>query len=90
MPAKTYLFVPSSKSYHFCKILNEICLWNKDAPGSNKVKSGKISTVLHFWPRPNPRGIGVKCEQLLAELTVKVRLLYHYPNFIALEWDKYT
>ena len=60
----------------------DMCLWNTDAPGSNKVKYGKNLQVLHFDPTP-PQGyvMSVKCEEPIDELTVQVWLLYHHPNF---------
>ena len=58
-----------------------MCLWNTDAPGGNKLWQKSLSPT--FWPHPTPQGhvMSVKCEQPLDELTVQVWLLYHHPNF---------
>ena len=52
----------------------DMCLWNTDAPGGNKVQLWQKSLSPTFWPRPTPRGrvMSVKCEQPLDELTVQV------------------
>ena len=59
----------------------DLCLWNMDAPGGNRVKIWQ-NLCLTFWPRPNLQGHGmsVKCEEPIDELTVQVWLLYHHPN----------
>ena len=59
-----------------------MCLWNTDAPGGNKVKNGKICKSYILIPPP-PQGLVmlVKCEEPIYELTFKVWLLYHHPNF---------
>ena len=52
----------------------DMCLWNTDAPGGNKVQLWQKSLSPTFWPRPTPQGrvMSVKCEQPLDELTVQV------------------
>ena len=35
----------------------DMCLWNTDAPGGNKVKIWQKSLSPTFWPRPIPRGM---------------------------------
>ena len=59
-----------------------MCLWNTDAPGSNKVKYGKISKS-YILTQPDPQGhvMSVKCEEPIDELTLQVWWLYHHPNF---------
>ena len=61
----------------------DMCLWNTDAPGGNKVQLWQKSLSPTFWPCPTPQGrvMSVKCEQPLDELTVQVWYLYHHPNF---------
>ena len=60
----------------------DMCLWNKDAPGGNKVIILQISKS-HILTPPHPQGhvMSVKFEQPLDELTVQVWLLYDHPNF---------
>ena len=36
----------------------DMCLWNTDAPGGNKVKLCQKSLSPTFWPPPTPRGTG--------------------------------
>ena len=64
------------------QIQQDMCLWNMDAPGGNKVKLWqKYLKVLHFDPAPPPGYVrSVKCEQPLDELTVQVWLLYDRPK----------
>ena len=52
----------------------DMCLWNTDAPGGNKVQLWQKSLSPTFWPCPAPQGrvMSVKCEQPLDELTVQV------------------
>ena len=62
----------------------DMCLWNTDAPASNKVKILQKSRSPTFWLCPTPRGMyvmSVKCEEPIDELLVQVWLLYHHPNF---------
>ena len=60
----------------------DMCLWNKDAPGGNKVKKWQKSLSPTFWlTPPQGHGMSVKCEEPIDELTVQVWLLYHHPNF---------
>ena len=70
--------------YHYCTVCQlDMCLWNIDVPGGNKVKIWQNTLqVLHFDPIP-PHGhvMSVKCEEPTDELTVQVWLLYHQPNF---------
>ena len=48
-----------------------------DAPGGDKVKYGKV----YILPRINLGSMWCQwCGQSLAELTVKVYLMYHYSN----------
>ena len=56
-----------------------MCLWNRDAPGSNKVKISKS----YILTPPNPKGqvMSVKSEQPKDKLTVHIWLLYDHPNF---------
>ena len=54
----------------------DMCLWNTNGPGGNKVKSGKI---LKYHTQGHV--LSGKCEQLLNELTVQVWLLYDHWNF---------
>ena len=61
-----------------------MCLWNTDAPSSNKVKLWQKSLSPTFWPHPTPSQghvMSVQCEQPLDELTVQVWILYDHPNF---------
>ena len=61
---------------NMCELQNELdmCLWNTDAPGGNKVQLWQKSKSPTFWPCPTPQGrvMSVKCEQPLDELTVQV------------------
>ena len=61
----------------------DMCLWNTDAPGSNKVKIWENSLSPTFWPCPTSKGhvMSVKCEEPIDDLTIQVWLLYHHPNF---------
>ena len=61
--------------YSYSKL--DMCLWNTDAPSSNKVKLWQKSQSHTLWPRPTPQGhgISVKCEEPIDELTVQVWLL---------------
>ena len=60
-----------------------MCLWNTDAPGSNKFKIWQKSFKSYILTPPNPQGqlMSVKCEEPIIELTVQIWLLYHHPNF---------
>ena len=61
----------------------DMCLWNTDAPGGNKVKIYKKISKSYILTPPHPQGQGmsVKCEEPLNELTVQVWLLNLHPNF---------
>ena len=52
----------------------DMCLWNTDAPGSNKVKLRQKIFKSYFFTPPNPQGqvMSVKCEEPIDELTVQV------------------
>ena len=66
------------------KTLKNMCLWNTDAPGGNKVKiwqklrkqsqnMAKISkSYILTPPQPQGHGMSQKCEELIVELTVQV------------------
>ena len=56
-----------------------MCLWNMDAPGSNKVKISKS----YILTPPHTQGhvMSVKCEEPIDELTFQVWLQYHNQNF---------
>ena len=60
----------------------DMCFWNTDDPGGNKVKIW-LNSKFHILTLPDPQGHGmsVKCEQPIDELTVQVWLLYDHPNF---------
>ena len=58
----------------------DMCLWNMDAPGGNKVKIWQKSLGPTCSPCPTPRGMWCQCEEPLDELTVQVWLLYLHPN----------
>ena len=47
----------SYSSQVFLKLKQDMCLWNMDAPGYNKVKIWQKSLSPTIWPRPTPRGI---------------------------------
>ena len=59
----------------------DMCLWNTDAPGGNKVKLWQKSKSYIFIP-PHHQGhvVSVKSEIPLGGLTVQVWLLYDHPN----------
>ena len=60
----------------------DMCLWNTDASGGNKVKLWQKSQVPHFDPTYSQgHGMSVKCEGPLDKATVQVWLLYENPNF---------
>ena len=61
----------------------DMCLWNMDGPGGNKVKIWQKSPKSYILTPAPPQGHGmsVKCEEPLNELTVQVWLLYFHPNF---------
>ena len=51
----------------------DMCLWNMDAPGGNKVKLWQKSLSPTFWPAPpQGHGMSVKCEEPVDEATVQV------------------
>ena len=56
-----------------------MCLWNTDAPGSNRVKICQPYNLIPALPKVYV--MSVKCEHPLDELTVQVWLLYHHSNF---------
>ena len=63
----------------------DMCLWNTDALGGNKVRIWKNLQVQHYDSAP-PQGhvMSVKCEQHLDEFTVQVWLLYLYFKYCTL------
>ena len=59
----------------------DMCLWNTDAPGGNKVKIQQIPLVpILTTHKPQGHVMLVKCEQPLNELTLQVWLLYDHLN----------
>ena len=57
----------------------DMCLWNTDAIGGNKVQIWK---VLHFDPAPTQGHVmSVNYEQPFDEFKVQVWLFYDQPNF---------
>ena len=62
--------------------LLDMCLWNMDALGSNKVKIWqKSQSYILTQPHPTGHVMSVTCVEPIGELAVQVWLLYHHPNF---------
>ena len=59
----------------------DMCLWNKDAPGGNKVNTWQNLSPTFWTPPPKGHVMSGKCEQPLDEFAVQVSLLFDHPNF---------
>ena len=60
----------------------DMCLWNTDAPGGNKVQIWQKISKSTFWPRPTPRGRWCQWSVRNPWMNlVQVWLLYHHLNF---------
>ena len=54
----------------------DMCLWNTDAPGGNKVKLWQKSITPTFWPRPSPRGMW--CQWSVSNHYMKLQSKFGY------------
>ena len=57
----------------------DMCLWNMEAPGGNKVKIWQKSASPTFWPHPTPGACDV--SEVWGTHRVQVWWLYHHRNF---------
>ena len=75
--------IRESEQHNLCSNITheelDMCLWNTDAPGGNKVIIWQKSYILTL-PHYQGHVMSVKCEEPIDEPTVPVWLLYHHPN----------